>query len=211
MGLMEDWNSIKDNLIKTINTIFANYDINQLSCYEKRRIIYEYLANTLSYDYDTLDKINDFKKTGNPVARNNIQELYNVMYNKKGLCNAISQYYKLLLEQVGIKAYCVICDDGTLVKHQLNLVYDDDNDSYSFDDVTSVIVQRGDISDFFDYDIAFANSVNQGKKIIMNSHYFFVLPEDLINYLVKRKESLCEKLVYLPDNIVSKKNIKKIK
>ena len=53
-------------------------------------------------------------------------ELYDVIYTKVGICNSISQYYKLLLEKVGIKSHCVICDDGTEVKHQMTLIYDKD-------------------------------------------------------------------------------------
>lgn len=207
---MENWNSnwnlIKYNLINQINTIFCNYDINDLNYYEKRKIIFEYLINNLSYDYQLLEEIKNAKINKIGISRNPIQELNSVINTKKGICNAISQYYKLLLEIVGIKSYCVICDDGTKVNHQLNLVYDSSNDSYSFDDITSVIVGRGTIEDFFDYDLQSANLVNQGNKNIMNDQSFVILPEDYINYLVNREKSLSETLERLPNNIISIKN-----
>lgn len=208
---MGDWKYIQDNLKETINMIFNDYNINDLSFYEKRNIIFEYLVNDLKYDYDLLEQIMDFKINKTKVTRNPIKELYSVMNNKIGICNAISQYYKLLLEIVGIKAYCVICDDGTEVKHQLNLVYDEASDLYSFDDVTSVIVGRGTTTDFFDYDLVFANSINQGNRYLMNNQKFFIVPEEHINYLVNREISLTENLDKLPDNIMSVKNKSKTK
>lgn len=204
--IMRNWESIEENLIKTLNIIFKNYEVNELSSYEKRKIIFEYLSSILSYDYDMLEKIRNFEINRSKIIRDPIQELDNVINNKKGICNAISQYYKLLLEKVGIKSYCVICDDGTEVNHQLNLVYDSDNNSYSFDDITSVIVKRGIVEEYFDYDLEYASSINQGNKNVMNNQCFFVLPEDYINYLVGRDNNLSENLDRLPYNIVSIKS-----
>ena len=209
--LMENWKDVQDNLTKTINIIFNGYEINNLSYYEKRKMIFEYLTNTLNYDYDLLNQIKNFEIYKSKIIRDPIKELNSVINNNIGICNAISQYYKLLLEVVGIKSYCVICDDGTEVNHQLNLVYDSDNDSYSFDDITSVIVGRGTIEDYYDYDLQFAHSVNQGNKKIMNDQSFVVLPEDYINYLVNREISLSETLKRLPENILSVKNKSKSK
>lgn len=208
---MESWKDVQDNLTKTINIIFNGYDISNLSYYEKRKMIFEYLTNTLNYDYDLLNQIKNFEINKSKIIRDPIKELNSVINNNIGICNAISQYYKLLLEVVGIKSYCVICDDGTEVNHQLNLVYDSDNDSYSFDDITSVIVGRGTTEDYYDYDLQFAHSVNQGNKNIMNDQSFVVLPEDYINYLVNREISLSETLERLPENILSVKNKSKSK
>lgn len=203
---MGDWQLIEEKLDQMLNTIFSGYDMDKLSAYEKRRIIFEYLANNLEYDYDLLEKIRNFHVNKNKVSRNSILELYSVMNNKKGICNAISQYYKLLLEKVGIKAHCVICDDGTEVKHQINLVYDDETDTYSFDDITSVIVNRGTVSDYFDYDLVFANSVNQGTRDVMTGQRFLILPEEYINYLVNRDSSITRTLDSLPNNLASVKS-----
>lgn len=206
---MEEWKVIEENIVNTLKIIFSNYNINKLNPYQKRKIIFEYLTNILTYDYDTLEKIRNFQITRKPISRDPVLELSNVIYKNNGICNGISQYYKLLLEKINTKSYCVICDDGTLVKHQLNLVYNDEIESYSFDDVTSVIVGRGDVSDYFDYDLSFANSVGQGNKVIMGNECFFILPESYINFLVKREVSFSEKLDVLPKNIVSKKYLKK--
>lgn len=208
---MRDWKFLQENLVSTIRIIFNGYDINNLNSYEKRKIIFEYLTNTLNYDYYMLEKIRECKIYKTNLRRDPVEELFSVINNKIGICNAISQYYKLLLEIVDVKSYCVICDDGTEVNHQLNLVYDIDNNSYSFDDITSVIVGRGTKEEYFDYDLQYANSVNQGNKNIMGIQSFFVLPEDYINYLIKREKSISDTLDRLPDNIVSLKNKAKTK
>jgi len=200
-----NWSEIKVQLHNTLKEIFCNYDFHKLNDYEKRKIIFEYLCNNISYDYELFNNIKNFHEGKGPVARNSLLELSNVINNKVGICNAISQYYKFLLEEVGISAYCVICDDGTLVKHQLNLVYDEENKTYSFDDVTSVIVGRGNIEDYFDYNLEKANFFNQGNVEVTKGKLWFILPEDYINYFVGRENTFVKTLEKMPNNIVSVK------
>lgn len=183
-----DWNEIEPKLKLEIETIFKNVNIKTLTDYEKRKMIFEYLTNNLDYDYKLLEDIINFEVFKKRITREPYLELKSVIDNKKGICNAISQYYKLLLEQVNIFAYCVICDDGTNVKHQLNLVYDKDKDAFSFDDVTSVVVKRGSSSEYFNYDIKKANAMNQGKKPVVEDDEWVILPEEYVNYLVGRGE-----------------------
>ena len=148
-----NWNEIHIKIQNEIKNIFINYNFDELSKYEIRKVIFYYLCNNLKYDYSLYKKIRKFNisiKKGlihkdNVLVRNPYLELKNVIDNNIGICNSISQYYKLLLEEVGIKSYCVICDDGTLVNHQLNMVYDEEKDMYSFDDITNVIVGKQQI------------------------------------------------------------------
>lgn len=206
---MQNWTDIDKKLNETFEKIKQNSEFNNLTNYEKRRIIFEYLCNNLAYDFEMLEKIKFAHKYKTPLRRDARTEFNSVIYTNKGICNAISQYYKLLLEKAGIKAYCVICDDGTEINHQLNLVYNEELDSYSFDDITSVIVKRGTIEDFFDYDLHYANSVNQGNRKLITNTLYVVLTEGYINYVVNRKESLTENLNNLPENIQSAKSSKK--
>lgn len=203
---MNDWKNLEKDLMNTIKVIFSGYNLDNLSFYERRKIIFEYLTNVILYDFVLLEEIKNFQLGKSRITRNPIKELESVINDKKGICNAISQYYKLLLEVVGIKSYAVICDDGTEVNHQLNLVYDEENDSYSFDDITSVVVKRGNIDEYFDYDLEYSHSIKQGTKEIMDKQEFVILPEEYINYLVNREESFSENLDLLPTNIISLKN-----
>ena len=179
-----------------------------LIIYSKRKIIFDYLCDNLFYDFSLLEAIKNAKEQRKIFRRNLYKELDSVIKNKIGICNAISQYYKLLLEHVGVIAKCVVCDDGTSINHQLNIVYDKDNDCYSFDDVTSVIVSRGTKEDFFDYDINTANGFNQGNREVMEGFCWVCMPDNNINYLVGRELVDEEDDFNIPDNIISIKNKK---
>ena len=206
---MDVWNKIDSELEKTINQIFKGYKLKKLDDYEKRNIIFDYLTETVSYDFELLDKIRDCEINKTRITRDPAMELIDVIYTKVGICNSISQYYKLLLEKVGIAAHCVICDDGTEVKHQMTLVYDKNHDIYSFDDVTSVIVKRGTKEDYFDYDREQANSMDQGNVLLFNNDGIFILPESYVSFLVSRKEEPTKNLEQMPDNIASVKETSK--
>ena len=114
--------------------------------------------------------------------------------------------YKLILENVGIEAYCVICDDGTPINHQMSMVYDRNKDVYSFDDITSVIVGRGSKEEFFDYGIDFAKLKGQGNKKVLNDDEFVILPGDYVDFLVGRKSGFSKSLEKIPSNFASVKN-----
>ena len=201
------YTEVEKQLDKVIDQIFTNDDLESLSAYEKRYKIFEYLTRTLEYDMAAYQKIKSTAEGLKRYSRDPWKEFQNAAFNGVGVCNAISQFYKLLLEKVGIKAHCVICGDGTSVFHQLNLVYDDYNDSYSFDDVTSVIVKRGTIEDYFDYDLAFANSINQGNQFVMKDKKYLILREDYVNIVVGRMSAPYNSLKCLPTNIRSIKSI----
>ena len=194
--------SLENQLSQEIKTIFEFYDMDSLTSFEKREIIFNYLTENIEYDYDFLDRIREreINKENATLRRDPAQELLDVIYYKEGVCNGISQYYKLLLEQVGIKSFCVICDDGTEVNHQLNLVYEETSRTYSFDDVTSVLVGRGTKSDFFDYDVAQAKKLNQGNKAVFHGENFFPLPETYVDYLIGRSKVISP-MIKMPENI----------
>lgn len=202
---MDDWEYISDSVDDAIAEIFKFHPIHSLSDYERRKIIFEYLTKTLEYDFDQLDAIKNAQIDKKPIRRNPTQELMSVINANLGICNGISQYYKLLLERIGIKSHCVVCDDGTEVNHQILLVYNQDTDTYSFDDVTGVVVGRGTNEEYFDYDVSQANRFGQGNKRIYEDREFVVLPEEYINFVVKRPQSLTSTIEYLPTNIKSVK------
>lgn len=201
-----NWTEIQTKIKEKIKQILFGYDMDKLSLYEKRKIVFEYLCSTLSYDFKLLEKIKYNVSNFPKIPRNPYTELKSVFDNNIGVCNAISQYYKLLLEELDIISYCVVCDDGTNVNHQLVVVENIDDSSFSFDDITSVIVGRGTKDEFFDYDLEFANSHNQGNKCISDEEKWVILPEEYIDFLVGREKSKAISLDYLPTNIKSQKN-----
>lgn len=208
---MDDWEYISDSVDDAIEEIFKYHPIHSLSDYEKRRIIFEHLTETLEYDFDQLDIIKKGIIEKKPASRNPTQEFMSVIKANLGICNGISQYYKLLLERIGIKSHCVVCDDGTEVNHQILLVYNQDTDTYSFDDVTGVVVGRGTKEEYFDYDVSQANRFGQGNKRIYEDRKFVILPEEYINFVVKRTQNLTQTIEYLPTNIKSLKQKSPVK
>lgn len=208
---MDDWEYISDSVDDAIEEIFKFHPIHSLSDYERRKIIFEYLTETLEYDFDQLDIIKKGQIDKKRPNRNPTQELMSVINANLGICNGISQYYKLLLERIGIKSHCVVCDDGTEVNHQIVLVYNQDTDTYSFDDVTGVVVGRGTKEEYFDYDVSQANRFGQGNKRIYEDRKFVILPEEYINFVVKRTQNLTQTIEYLPTNIKSLKQKSPVK
>jgi hypothetical protein len=186
---------ITENLIDNMfNDIFKDYDLSILSTIEKRIIIYNYLIDNIEYDYSLLEN----RRNNKPV--NNNQEVLNVLTIGTGICSSISQVYKLLLEKVNISSICFCCNDGTELYHQVVLV--NDNNYYSFDDITGVIVGRGNKADFFGYDIEQAKILKQGN--------FIGMPSQLIDAIVRRKtHNYHEKIINETSFVKLPNNIKK--
>ena len=150
-------------------------------------MIYDYLCSNLSYDYELLDKIIENSKTVGKHLRNPYLEVKDVLTKKKGVCNAIAQVYRILLELNGIYSLCVVCDNGMEVPHQLNLVYDKENNLYSFDDITSVLVGIAPRDSLFDYDYKYASSIDQGNKEIVGLGYWVFLLSSYLDFFIGRK------------------------
>lgn len=193
-------NNYKDVELKAINElkiIFANVNISCLTKKQIRYQIYKYLVENYKYDIELYTKIKSYneKLKQNPklqhLKRNVTYEFNNLINNRIGICSSISQYYKLLLELVKIKSACIICDDGTSVRHQLNVIYDDDTNEYSLDDVTFGIVNKNS-EIYFNYDIETAHKYNQGINSIQiqNVDYKWLrVDESYINLIYGRSKT----------------------
>ena len=216
-----NWKELKIKFEEINNKIFENYDTVNLTSYEKRKIIFNYLCNNIKYDFDYLDKlIKIAKKETTDTFRSPSMEIESVLNKKQGVCNAIAQVYRVLLEMNDIYSLCVICDNGMEVAHQLNLVYDNEHNTFSFDDITSVIVQIDSKENLFDYDKKYASSIGQGNKRIFNEEdgEWMFLSSEYLDVILGRKNDKFSGLFdfddginwHLPENIKSIKNYKTI-
>ena len=263
-----NWNIIKDKIQEEDKKIFENYNKSLLSDYEKRKIIFNYLCDNITFDLDKLidvslaplniernglnntQVINIVKKNllennlyneeiikrvkqkldrnDIPRGRNLYKDIEDVMINHKGICNGIAQYYKLLLDLNDIYSVCVICDNMMPRSHQINLVYDKENNSYSFDDITTVVTQAATKEECFDYDYEDAKKLNQGVRPLSynmsdtcNNDIFntfgVILDTQAVYILVGREDTSYLKYgleidhnIKLPSNIesIKKKNTK---
>jgi len=192
------WDLVNVKLDEILALAFKDYNFEELTSMQKRNIIFNYLTNNLQYDYQILEGIkSNYENKDSKVARDLSSEVMSVIYEKKGICNAISQVYKLLLEKIRIYCMCICCNDSTNVPHQLNLVYNKEENTFSFDDITSVIVGRGTKEDFFNYDIEGANRLGQGNKDVTSGQRWLALPTEMVYFLVGRKDNDFTKLGFI--------------
>lgn len=165
-------NGLLDGLI---DNIFNGIDIDSMSNLEKRKRIYDYLVDNNDYDFELLNEILAGKR------RYPAEEIYSILEGMektgrgKGVCNAFSYVYKLLLEkcktpsmliigkirlddiseleQAGIEIKNIKRDSSNryLIGHMFILVQNKDG-SFSFDDPTCAILNREKGVNYFNYD-----------------------------------------------------------
>ena len=191
-----NWNNIHEEQINNLlDKILEEIKIdNNLTKYENRKQIYNHLIKTKLYDYEYFEGIlknyheKDVKKR---FARNPKKEFLSPLITNKGICNGFAQIYKLLLEKVGIYSICINCmikHGNEFVGHQLNLVYDEESNTFSFDDVTFGIIKH--TNEYFDYDNPEELEEMQGLKPIYKDIKWMILDEEVIYNFAKRENSL---------------------
>ena len=167
-----------------------------ISLQEKRKTIFEYLCKNITYDNNLLDKIkfNSMRTSIYRYSRNPYIEFETVMNNQIGVCNGISQYYKLLLEKIGIFSFCInsiIFNNGEPIGHQLNLVYNEEEQTFSFDDITMGVLSKDKMMSYFDFDIIEANNKIEkyGTAPITDKQKWLILSEDYLNIIYGRTKN----------------------
>ena len=158
--------------------------------FEKRKQIYNYLISNKKYDYEYFQGIlSNYEKKWKKFPRNPKKEFISPLITNKGICNGFAQIYKLLLEKIGIYSICINCMikyENKFVGHQLNLVYDEEAKTYSFDDVTFGIIKKS--TDYFNYDNPKEKEEQQGIIPIYDDIKWLIIDDDLINYYAKREK-----------------------
>ncbi|MDD2208696.1 MAG: hypothetical protein PHU45_05065 [Bacilli bacterium] len=179
---MLNWSEIEPLIEQKLKTIFNNDDYHNLSIYERRKKIYDYLCDTLEFDEEELYNQNkDIKK-----------EIMDVLNNNKGICNSISYVYKILLEKVNVYSLVLFCKDEDDM-HTILLV-DNGNGTLSFDDISIGIYSKKvsgvgiSIEERFDYDLEDAKDMNQGIRKIDNNNNYLELPSESVNYFMGKKD-----------------------
>lgn len=194
----EDYDSLINNMYYEIKIIPMD------NSFQRRKKIFDFFLKNISYDYEKLYELRFQKKRGDRR-----QEVQDVLIRKKGICNSLSVVYKLLLEKANIYSMCV-CVKG----HMINLVQND-NGTFSFDDVTKAIMKIdfidnnikiknklflnmirpiGNIYDYFNYSYNTALKLGQGIEPFNNKYTnekIYFLPISTIDYvykLIKKKD-----------------------
>lgn len=174
---MTKWSEFEIVINNKLNEIFENTDYHNLSLYERRKKVYDYLYNSLSFDFDELeDNSKDVDK-----------QLRDVLFNNKGICNSISYVYKIMLEKAGVYSMVLFCkdedDDHTIV------LVDNGDGTLSFDDVSIAVYSKTktgimtDKESRFDYDFEDAKAMQQGINDINEKEKYLIFQSKVVNYL----------------------------
>lgn len=179
---MERWNEYSPIIFQKLNEIFKDEDYQSMSLYKRRKKIYDYLYNTLDFDFEELyTNSRDIEK-----------QIKDVLFNNKGICNSIIYVYKIMLEQVGVYSMVVFCKDEN-DDHTIALVSNGDG-TISFDDVSIAIYSKKSIGinasqeDRFDYDFEEAKVMQQGINIVSGSEKYLLFPSEAVNSLFGKKD-----------------------
>lgn len=167
-----DWNNIDKKLTDDLNTILAEYIPGLMRSFELRTIIYNYMVNNFTY-------LEDGKKPSS--------EMKNTVFEHVGSFHNLARYYKLLLEKVNIPAYYVTYLGKDNKVYGFNLIYDEDNNTFVFDDVTLGILNK-DNESYFNYDINKAHKYNQGVVKDKDNCYMHLIDEEFVYVFLFKKE-----------------------
>ena len=182
-----------------IMDMYKKIDINkQDNSFMKRKKIYDFMINNIKYDYLALYNLK-FKN----LRQKRELEIQDVLIFNKGICNSLAVVYKLLLEKAGIYSMCVCVKN-----HMFNLVQNENN-TFSFDDVTKGIMAvdfknntvsvkdkvfielirpKGTVGSYFDYSLKEAEFFGQGKESFKHRYLnkdLYWLPMSTIDYVYK--------------------------
>jgi hypothetical protein len=235
-NLEYDFDALTDMILNS-RKLSVNYDeILNMQPMDQYNKVSEFLKNAnIPVESDVVFhiirriKVGEYKK-----GFSNLQSMIKLLEEGKGLCNSDSIIYKLLLEMNDIYSAVYICDNSEIRLHALNIVYDKENNSYSFDDISTYTAARTNMDVtpdmFFDYDLEYANNVLKQGFIpsiptnanlfkvndvpMENGRVYYKYSTDMINFQLGRTKNEWHQQfnlevnddVLLPNDIVSLKN-----
>lgn len=166
---------LEEKVNELIEKTFENYNLSELSFLEKRFLIFDYLSKLLIYDVDVLEN-----KIKNGVGINPIETMSNTLQNNIGVCNSFVMFYKFILEKLGIPSIACVCNYSSIEhQHKTLLVKDMRNNTYSFDDVTMIVLGQET------YETVFGYSLEEAAQLNMPQLEMFANPSSIFDELYK--------------------------
>ena len=185
MGMIIEESELNTILKLELEKIFENKTFRDLSNFQRRQCVFDYLVKNNEYDFSLL---NDIYSGKNREYADEIISVLNLESKNKGICNGFSYAYKLLLDKLQIPcmlATCYILEDSVkdlqdkgintntsmiersstgsyMIPHMLVLVQNDDG-TFSFDDITYAISNKGTEKEqkYFNYNYQIAKQSRQ--------------------------------------------------
>ena len=196
MSMNIEESTLNSILKSVLERIFENKTFRDLSNFQRRQCVFNYLVNNNEYDFSLLNDIYSGKKR---EYANEITSVLNPEVKNKGTCNGFSYAYKLLLDKLQIPCMLTICyiledtvkdleDKGIntnttmierssggqyMIPHMLVLVQNEDG-TFSFDDITYAIANKGTEreQDYFNYNY---QTAKQSKQVNLEGFDTFML------------------------------------
>ena len=228
----KEWTDVSKQIDIVIDKIFKNGEYKKNNAYENRKIIFEYLKNKVKHDNHLFNKIQKGKGNRNitkemfSVIENNIgisngiAQAYKLILDRIGIysmvvfCSVnygkdnVGSLIKFVENPNDMKAVKKFLKENdkkglNVDDHMFNLVQNEDG-TFSFDDVTFAVVSKEKADKFFDYDIINAYELGQNKikgmpSVILNMN--IGKDEILIQEKIVEAKLDRECLVPLPKNI----------
>ena len=131
-----------------------------------KKMLVDYLNEKECYSEELYNSVIKRVESGHFDAAFNVyKEIYNLVTKQVVSNGCIDSLYKELLDRNKIYSVRVICDNGNVLDHGVCLVYDEDKNCYSFDDISSYLFGLADKDKCFDYDLEGAKELGQGNRV----------------------------------------------
>lgn len=181
---MGNWEEFEPIIVTKINEIFKDQDYPNISSYERRKRIFDYLYNLLEFDLEELHN----------NSKNIDKQIKDVLFQdkNKGICNSIVYVYKIMLEKVNIYSMALFCKDEE-DNHTILLVDNEDN-TFSFDDLSIAILSKKrkglkmSKEERFDYDSKDAKDMKQGVNNVFENFKYLLIPSEDINFFFGKND-----------------------
>lgn len=228
----KEWTDVSKQIDIVLDKIFKNEEYKKNNSYKNRKTIFEYLKDEVKHDNHLFNKIQKGKTNRNitkeifSVIENNIgisngiAQVYKLLLDRVGIysmvvfCNvnygkdnvgSLIKFVENPNEMKAVKKFLKENDKRgiNVDDHMFNLVQNEDG-TFSFDDITFAVVSKEKANKFFDYDIIRAYELGQTKikgmpSIILNMN--IGKDEILIQEKITEAKLDRECLVPLPKNI----------
>lgn len=143
--------------------LYSYYSVNKdkIKC-----LLIDYLEENDCYSGQILNALLSKLNSGEYDLTYNVFAETARLISEQLICNGGTDcLYKSLLEKNGIYSVRVVCNNKMPLDHCVNLVYNSETKSFSFDDISSYLYGLASKDECFDYDLEDAKKLNQGLQL----------------------------------------------
>lgn len=187
---------------KKVDYIISNVITNNMSDFEKEKVIHDYIINNSKYDEDYILSIKVSNESYSP---------YGVLIKGKGVCEGYAKAMKLIMDKINIECIIVV-GKANKTDHAWNMIKLDNN--YYHVDLTWDDPVTNDSSDILSYDYFNINDKDMRKDHIWDKNNYPICNSTKYNYyyyngmIIKNYDEFYKKLQYALLNNINTIEIK---